>query len=234
MRSSRTAEESLARFARPYNAFCGRERSHDPIRYPDRAAVRAVRRLRRSRDRPARRVPVRARGLPRHVSRQGLDDAPVRGLRDRGGVERALPVPPRSRPDGAVGGLRPADADGLRLRRSRRRRRGRKGRRRDRLLGGYARAVRRDPAGQSLDVDDDQRACIGLAAALSAGRRGAGRGPPAAHRHDPERHLEGVHRARDVHLPARAVDAPHHRHVRVLRRDAAEVQHDLDQRLSHG
>ena len=35
--------------------------------------------------------------------------------------------------------------------------------------------------------------------------------------HDSERHPEGVHRAEGVHLPAAAVDAAHHRHLRVLR-----------------
>ena len=37
-----------------------------------------------------------------------------------------------------------------------------------------------------------------------------------ARRHDPERHPQGVHRARHVHLPAAPSHAPHHRHVRVL------------------
>ena len=36
-------------------------------------------------------------------------------------------------------------------------------------------------------------------------------------RHGPERHPEGVRGARHLHLPAAAVDAPHHRPVRVLR-----------------
>ena len=40
----------------------------------------------------------------------------------------------------------------------------------------------------------------------------------AAPRHDPERHPEGVHGARDVHLPAAAVAPPHHRHLRVRAR----------------
>ena len=42
------------------------------------------------------------------------------------------------------------------------------------------------------------------AAALRARRRGAGRARRAAARHDPERHPQGVHRARELHLPARA------------------------------
>ena len=39
--------------------------------------------------------------------------------------------------------------------------------------------------------------------------------------HHPERHPQGVHRPRHVHLPAAAVDAPGHRRLRVLRRRAA-------------
>ena len=36
-----------------------------------------------------------------------------------------------------------------------------------------------------------------------------------------------------VHLPAAPLDAADHRHLQVLRGERAEVQHDLDQRLSH-
>ena len=51
--------------------------------------------------------------------------------------------------------------------------------------------------------------------------------------HDPERHPQGVHRARHLHLPAAAVDAPGDRHLRVLRRRAAPLEHDLDLGLPH-
>ena len=54
-------------------------------------------------------------------------------------------------------------------------------------------------------VDDDQRACRGPAAALRTRRRGAGRRVQAAQGDGPERHPQGVHRARELHLPARAV-----------------------------
>ena len=40
-------------------------------------------------------------------------------------------------------------------------------------------------------------------------------------RHDPERHPQGVHRARELHLPARAGDAADHRPVRLLPRARA-------------
>ena len=52
-------------------------------------------------------------------------------------------------------------------------------------------------------------------------------------RHDPERHPQGVHRTRDLHLPAAPVDAPRHRHLRVLRARAAALEHDQHLRLPH-
>ena len=71
------------------------------------------------------------------------------------------------------------------------------------------------------------------ARALRRGGREAGRPARTDRRHDPERHPQGVHRARHVHLPAAAVDAPRDRHLRVLRARAAPLEHDLDQRLPH-
>ena len=83
-------------------------------------------------------------------------------------------------------------------------RRGRQGRRRDRLDRRHAAAVRRHPARRGVHVDDDQRARRAAAAALPARRRGAGRRRRQAHRHDPERRAQGVHRPRHLHLPAAA------------------------------
>ena len=54
---------------------------------------------------------------------------------------------------------------------------------------------------------------------------------PEAPRHGPERHPQGVHRAGELHLPARPVDAARHRPVRLLRRARAEVEHGVDLRL---
>ena len=51
--------------------------------------------------------------------------------------------------------------------------------------------------------------------------------------HDPERHPQGVRRARHVHLPAAPVDAAHHGHLRVVRGRAAALEHDLDLGLPH-
>ena len=70
-----------------------------------------------------------------------------------------------------------------------------------------------------------------LLLALRAGGRGAGRGQRGPARHGPERHPQGVHRARELHLPARAVDAAHHGPVRLLRRAHPEVEHGVDLRL---
>ncbi len=68
----------------------------------------------------------------------------------------------------------------------------------------HAHRLRRHPARPGLHVDDDQRAGGLPAAALRAGRRGAGRAQRAAARDDPERRAQGVHRARQLHLPARS------------------------------
>ena len=54
-----------------------------------------------------------------------------------------------------------------------------------------------------------------------------------APRHGPERHPQGVHRPRELHLPAAAVDADHDRPLRLLRGAAAALQHDLHLRLPH-
>ena len=54
-------------------------------------------------------VPVHARAVPGHVPRPPVDDPPVRRLRVGRGVERALPLPARARPDGPLDRVRPAD-----------------------------------------------------------------------------------------------------------------------------
>ena len=57
--------------------------------------------------------------------------------------------------------------------------------------------------------------------------------PPERQRHHPERHPQGVHRPRHLHLPAAAVDAARDRRLRVRRPGAAALEHDLDLRLPH-
>ena len=49
--------------------------------------------------------------------------------------------------------------------------------------------------------------------------------PDASGRHHPERHPEGVRRPGHLHLPAAPVDAAHHRHLRLLRRAPAQLEH---------
>ena len=95
---------------------------------------------------------------PRDVPQAALDDAPVRGLRVGQGVQRALPLPAQAGRHRALDGLRPADPARPGLRRPALPRRGRPHRRRDRLDRGHADRLRRHPARQDLDVDDDQRA----------------------------------------------------------------------------
>ena len=179
----------------------------DPRRFTDSGieisrALHRGRPARAARTGRARRVPVHARRAPRDVPQADLDDAPVRRLRLREGVQRALPLPALEGLDRAVDGVRPADPAGPGLRQPALPRRGRPHRRRDRHDRRHAHRLRRDPARSGLDVDDDQRARRVPAAALRARRRGAGRALRAAARHDPERRAQGVHRARQLHLPA--------------------------------
>ncbi len=187
----------------------------------------------RARPRLPGRVPVHARCLPVDVPRPAVDDAPVRRVRDGGGDERAVPLPARARPDGAVDGVRHADADGLRQRSSALGGRGRQGGRRGRLARRHGNALRRDPARRGVDVDDDQLAGGDPARLLPLRRRGAGGAAVGAARDDPDGHPEGVHRAEGVHLPAGAVDAARHRHGRVLRAGDAALASDLDLGLPH-
>ena len=59
-----------------------------------------------------------------------------------------------------------------------------------------------------------------------------GRRSDVARRHHPERHLEGVRRPGDLHLPAPPVHAAHHRHLLVLRRAPAQLEHHLHLRAT--
>ena len=181
----------------------------------------------------ARRVPVHARHPPRDVPRPAVDDAPVRRLRDRRGDQSPLPLPDRARLDRPLDGLRPADPARPRLRRAPLPGRGGPHRGCDRHDRGHADLLRPDPARRGLDLDDDQRPGGDPAAALRAGRRGAGRRRREAARHGPERRAEGVRGAGQLHLPARGDHAADHRHLRVLPQARPEVEHDLDLRLPH-
>ena len=148
-------------------------------------------------------LPVHAGRPADDVPRPPLDDAPVRGLRHRRGVERALPLPAGAGPDRPLGRVRPADADGLRLRPSAGRGRGRQGRRAIDSLEDMETLFAGIPLDDGQHLDDDQRDGADPAGAVRGGRQAAGR---AAARQAggtiAERHPEGVHRAGDVHLSA--------------------------------
>ena len=140
----------------------------------------------------------------------------------------------RPRHDRAVGRLRPADPDGHRLRRPARGRRGRQGRRRDRLDRGHAvlfDGIPLDEVSTSMTINAPA-ALLLLLYQLVAEEQGVD--PATAHRHHPERRAEGVHRPRHLHLPAGRLAAPGQRHLRLLPRAAAALEHDLDLRLPHG
>ena len=137
------------------------------------------------------------RGRPAdHVPQPLLDHAPVRRLRHRRGDEPPLPLPPRARPDRPLGRLRPADADGLRLRLAGRRGRGGPGRGADQQPGRHGRPARWPAARRGQHLDDDQRDRADPAGPLRGGGRGPGRAARADLGHDPERHPQGVHRPR--------------------------------------
>jgi hypothetical protein len=91
----------------------------------------------------------------------------------------------------------------------------------------------RHSARRSLDLDDDQRHGCDPAVAVSRGGAQAERFVRQSQRHVAKRHPEGIHRARHLHLSARAVAAFGDRHLRLLRARSAKLEHDLDQRLSH-
>ncbi len=199
------------------------------LRHRDRAALRRGRPPGRPGRAPrrARRVPVHPRHPQGDVPPADLDDAPVRGLRERQGVQRALPLPARARRHRPVDGLRPAHPARPRLRRLPLPRGGRPHRRGHRHDRRHADGVRPDPARPGLDVDDDQRPGQRADAPLRTGRRGAGRREPEAPRHHAERRAQGVHRPRELHLPARGRDAPDDGSLRVLQGEPPEVEHDL-------
>ena len=190
-------------------------------------------RRRRGADRPARRAAVHPRDPPDRLPQPPVDDADVRWLRGRGGHQRTLPPAARRRPDRPLDRLRHADAVRLRHRRSGGRRGVRDVRRRrlePRRHGGPARRTA-TRSGQHLD-DDQLAGGADLGDVPRRGREGRGSARPARG-HDPERHPQGVHRPEGVPLPARAVDAPRHRHDRVRDPRDAALEHDLDQRLPH-
>ena len=170
---------------------------------------------------PAGRVSVHARHSSHRLPRQAVDDAPVRGVRNARGHQRALQDAARRRRHRAERRLRSADADGPRSGSRAVARRGGEVRRQRHVARRHGDALRRHLARRHHDVDDDQLAGRDDLRDVSRRRREAGRELADAVGHDSERHPQRVHRAEGIHLPAAAVDADHHRHLRVLREGSA-------------
>ena len=84
----------------------------------------------------------------------------------------------------------------------------------------------------SISMTINATASILLGFLLAVARR-RGHGVEGAVGDDPERHPEGVRGARDLRLPSEAVDAPHHRHLRLLRRERPALEHHLHLGLPH-
>ncbi len=200
-----------------------------------RPAVHAGERRRRARERPrlSGRSAVHARGVSVDVPRAPVDDAPVRRVRNGRGDERALPLPPRPRPDRALDRVRHAHPDGVRLRPRPLARGGRTRGRRGRLARRRRGAVSRNPARRGLDVDDHQLAGGDPPRLLRVRRGGAGRPARPTPGNRPDGHPQGVHRAEGVDLPARALHAARRRHDRVLRAGDAALPSRLDLRVPH-
>src|SRR5439155_705791 len=83
------------------------------------------------------------------------------------------------------------------------------------------------------DVDDHQRDRAHPTRALRRGRPEAGRAGGTHRRYDAERHPQGVHRSRHIHLSAAPVDATRDRPHRLRRGHAAALEPDLHLRLPH-
>ena len=158
-------------------------------------------------DRAARPVPVHPWPVPHDVPRAPLDHATDRRLRNRRRHERAVPLPDRPGPDGALRRLRHAHPDGLRLRRSPIARRGGARGSRRRHARRRRRPLRRDRSRAHLGVDDDQPDRVDPPRDVRRARRvsRARPQPPVGHRAGG--HPQGVHRPEGVDLPHPAVDA---------------------------
>jgi len=181
------------------------------------------------------RVSIYSRCVSADVRGPPLDDAPVRRVRQRPGVQPALPRADRGGHHRALGRLRPAHPDGLRLRREGRARRGGQGRRGPSTPSATCAPCSTASAGDRVHVDDDQRARRRAAAHVPDRRRGAGHAVGPTDRDDPERRAEGsTSPAAPYIFPPRPVAAAGRGHVRLLSPRAAPVEHDLHLRVPHG
>ncbi len=191
------------------------------------------RRLRLSVGLVPRRAPVPARAVSDDVRQPAVDDPAVRRVLHGSRIQCVLSPEPRRRAEGAVGRVRPRDSPRVRLRPSPRRGRRRNGRCGNRFHPGHAAAVRWYRSVDGVCLDDDERRGAAGTRAVCGCRRGTGCAAGEARGDDPERHPQRVHGPQHLHLSAQAVDADHLRHLRLHEHQNAEVQLDLDLRLSH-
>ena len=129
--------------------------------------------------------------------------------------------------------LRYADADGLRLRPSDERRRGRPRRRRRRHARRHGGALRRHRSGENLGLDDHQSERLDPAGDVYRAWQKARLRSQQDVRHDPGRHLEGIHGAEGILLSDRALGAHRARLHHLLRRAHEALQPDQYFRLPH-
>ena len=174
-----------------------------------------------------------ARPLPHDVCQPALDHPAICRVLHGGRFQRVLPPQSRRRAKGPLGRVRSRHPPRLRFRSPARLRRRRHGRRRDRLDLRHAHAVLGDSARPDERVDDHERRGAADPGAVRRGCRGTGRAAGKTLRHHSERHSERVHGAQHLHLSAGALDADHLRHFCVHLAEDAEIQLDLDLRLSH-
>ena len=149
-------------------------------------------------------------------------------------TNQPVPAPARPGPDGPLRRVRPADAARARLRRRAGARRGR--------ANAASRSTRSTTCALLLDGiplgDVSTSMTINAPASLllllyELVAEEQGVGPEALSGNGPERHPEGVHRPRELHLPGPAEHAPDRGHVPLLHRAAAALEHDLDLGLPH-
>ena len=177
----------------------------------------------RARPRGAGRVPVHARRAPRDVPRPPWTMRQYAGFAHRRGVQRALPLPARrkGRPASRWPSTCPPrsayDSDHPRAS-------GEVGKvgRGDRLARRHAHgcstASRSDKVSTSMTINAPAPRAAALYVAVGEEQ---GVPPSELQRHDPERHPQGVHRPRHLHLPARPAMRLIDRHLRVLPRTSA-------------